>query len=105
MPRRSSTPHVPVRTNLSSQVHQPQVHQPQVHQPQVQPPGFISNMVQGFALGTGQSIATNIFRSPTEVKHVHNTDLNTTPLPKEYTECIKEYNDRAYCKSYLTESK
>ena len=35
----------------------------QHHSVQVQQPGFFSNVVQGFGLGTGSAIAHNIFRS------------------------------------------
>jgi hypothetical protein len=78
----------------------------------IQQPGFFSNMLQGFALGTGQSIAMNIFRSEPQVTHIHETiqSSNSTVsstnsesiYSKEYTQCMKESNnDKEACKEYL----
>jgi hypothetical protein len=64
----------------------------------VEQPGFFSNVFQGFGLGAGQSIAMNIFRSPTEVKHTYEVPNQ----PNEYTQCMKEtQNDTEACKQYL----
>jgi hypothetical protein len=77
----------------------------------IQQPGFFSNMWQGFGLGAGQSIAFNMFRSPTEVKHVHESaapPTATTPtreritFSKEYTQCMEESKqDEEACSQYL----
>lgn len=68
------------------------------HSHKIEQPGFFSNLWQGFGLGAGQSIAMNMFRSPTEVKHTFDSSL-----PKEYIQCMKEnQNDTEACKQYLT---
>jgi hypothetical protein len=74
----------------------------------VQQPGFFSNMWQGFGLGAGQSIAFNMFRSPTEVKHVHESvppvaaDRIPTFHSKEYVQCMEEAKqDEEACKHLL----
>ena len=81
----------------------------------VQQPGFFSNMWQGFGLGAGQSIAFNMFRSPTEVKHVHESapaapvaapaaTRERITFSKEYTQCMEEAKqDEEACKHLLTE--
>ncbi len=61
----------------------------------VEQPGFFSNMIQGFGLGAGQSLAFNLFRSDPVVKHVH------VGPSQEYTKCMEEKNDAAECKQYL----
>jgi hypothetical protein len=77
-------------------------------------------MWQGFGLGTGQSIAQNIFRSDPKVVHVHETSysngisspnkLVTPPkledvLPKEFVQCMKDNNnDKDLCKQFLENS-
>jgi hypothetical protein len=92
---------------------------PPIHSPpqvlnnsvQVQQPGFFSNMWQGFGLGAGQSIASNMFRSDPVVKHVHDkeptiiqTATADTTLSKEYIQCMKEsQNNIDSCKQYLTQ--
>jgi hypothetical protein len=71
---------------------------PVVHTHKVEQPGFFSNVFQGFGLGAGQSIAMNMFRSPTEVKHTYEVPKQ----PNEYTQCMKEtQNDTEACKQYL----
>ncbi len=72
---------------------------PVVHTHKIEQPGFFSNVLQGFGLGAGQSIAMNLFRSPTEVKHTY----ESAPLQsKEYIQCMKESeNDTEACKQYL----
>jgi hypothetical protein len=63
-------------------------------------PGFFSNVMQGFGLGAGQSLAMNLFRSPTEVKHTYQASPDS--LPKEYVQCMKEsQNNKEACKQYL----
>jgi hypothetical protein len=63
-------------------------------------PGFFSNVMQGFGLGAGQSLAMNLFRSPTEVKHTYQSSPDS--LPKEYVQCMKEsQNNKEACKQYL----
>jgi hypothetical protein len=65
----------------------------------IEQPGFFSNVMQGFGLGAGQSIAMNLFRSPTEVKHIHDSP---TPAPtlSIYDKCIKDGNNKESCTSY-----
>ncbi len=87
----------------------------QHHTVKVEQPGFFSNMFQGFALGAGQSIAMNIFRSNPKVEVVHQQSTstigtNTTqtqniPFSKEYIQCMKESdNNSDACKQYLDTS-
>lgn len=91
----------------------------QHHSVKVEQPGFFSNMVQGFGLGAGQSLAFNLFRSnptpapavpasaPIPTSTASATTLAQTPsfdasLPKEYVRCMKETNnDTDGCKHYL----
>lgn len=84
-PSRSSRPSHPSNTPS------PAVH----HSVEVKQPGFFSNVFQGFALGTGQSLAFNMFRSDPVVKHEH------IQVPsKEYQQCMKENNNDEYCAQY-----
>lgn len=77
-------------------VEKPQVQvQPQQINHTIQQPGFFSNMWQGFGLGAGQSIAMNIFRSPTQVHHTHDT-----PSPTIYDKCLKDGNNKESCTLY-----
>ena len=92
MPRSSqnrlsnSSPKLPVQHNNQLQQH---------HQP-----SLVSNIIQGFGLGVGQSIANNIFRSDPVVKHIYETPPNNNS--KEYIQCMKESNnDKEACKEYL----
>jgi len=71
--------------------------------------GFVSNMVQGFALGTGQSLAFNLFRSvsaaPVNAATPVTTATPEAPVKKEsyeYTQCMLEYSDKDICKVYLS---
>lgn len=82
---------------------------------QVQQPGFVSNVVQGFGLGAGQSIAMNIFRSDPKVAHVHeNAPASTTTASsvtpsnlesvydKEFKQCMKDkWDDKETCNQYV----
>jgi hypothetical protein len=76
------------------------------HNVKVEQPGFFSNILQGFGLGTGQAIAHNIFRSDPVVKHV-NVPSNTVTFtpevqqPKAYVQCMKEYDNKDLCEQYL----
>lgn len=63
----------------------------------VEQPGFFSNIMQGFGLGTGQAVAHNLFRSNPVVNHTHET-------PAAYTQCMKERNDFESCKEFLNQS-
>jgi hypothetical protein len=79
---------------------------PVVHTHKVEQPGFFSNVLQGFGLGAGQSIAFNMFRSPTEVKHTYESHPSSPYQSKEYTQCMKEsQNDVEACKQYLENRK
>lgn len=73
------------------------------HNHQIQQPGFFSNILQGFGLGTGQAIAHNIFRSDPVVKHVNVPNTNDIKSePPAYVQCMKEYNDnKDLCRQYL----
>ena len=77
---------------------------PLQHNIKIEQPGFFSNILQGFGLGTGQAIAHNIFRSDAVVKHV--TVPATTPTQeviqsKAYIQCMKEYDNKELCEQYL----
>lgn len=98
-----SSPKSPVPAPVPTPAPTPSVVQ---HNHQVQQPGFFSNMLQGFGLGAGQSIAMNIFRSDPVVKHTHENAPITSSLelklPKEFVQCMKENNnDKDLCKQYL----
>jgi hypothetical protein len=78
------------------------------HSVKVEQPGFFSNIMQGFGLGTGQAIAHNIFRSDPIVKHVSVPTTNAVPTlvseasqPKAYVQCMKEYDNKELCEQYL----
>ncbi len=84
----------------------------QHHNVKVEQPGFFSNMMQGFALGTGQSFAFNLFRSnPTPAPSIApasaSPDVSAissieSSLPKEFVKCMKETNnDKEACNHYL----
>lgn len=84
----------------------------QQHSVKVEQPGFLSNMIQGFGLGAGQSLAFNLFRSnttptpaPAPAPTAHSVPANSsleTSLPKEFVKCMKETNnDTDSCKHYL----
>ena len=65
--------------------------------------GFVSNMLQGFALGTGQSLAFNLFRSVSAAPATAVTPEE--PVKKEsyeYTQCMLEYSNKDICKVYLS---
>ncbi len=97
MPGRAS------RSSLKAPVTKPTVTPPVVqHNHQIQQPGFFSNILQGFGLGTGQAIAHNIFRSDPVVKHV-TVPTNTSEIqqPKAYIQCMKEYDNKDLCEQYL----
>ena len=96
MPRPShSSPRVPIpippiKTNLTVVSHNP---------------GFLSNMVQGFALGTGQSLAFNLFRPVSAAPSAAPSTATTPDAPVkkesyEYTQCMIEYSDKDICKVY-----
>ncbi len=86
----SQSSKAPIATTQSSVVQ---------HNHQIQQPGFFSNILQGFGLGTGQAIAHNIFRSDPVVKHVYEPSLEHS---KEYVQCMKDFNDdKEACKQYL----
>jgi hypothetical protein len=90
MPRASSASRKP-SLPPSRPSHTPTVQ----HSVEVKQPGFFSNVFQGFALGAGQSLAFNMFRSDPVVKHEH------IQVPsKEYQQCMKENNNDEYCAQY-----
>lgn len=69
------------------------------HNHQVQQPGFFSNMIQGFGLGAGHSIAMNIFRSkPNDTNDTNNNEN----ISKEFVQCMKENNnDKDLCNQII----
>jgi hypothetical protein len=82
------------------------INQPPIQQTQQQQtPGFFSNMWQGFGLGAGQAIAHNIFSSDPVVTHKYENapkQINTSELPKEFIQCMKDNNnDKEMCKQFL----
>jgi hypothetical protein len=103
MPRSSSRPSSrPVALPFSFSKPSSKPVTPVVHTHKVEQPGFFSNVFQGFGLGAGQSIAFNMFRSPTEVKYTYESSSSS----KEYTQCMKEsQNDVEACKQYLENRK
>lgn len=80
------------------------------HNVKVEQPGFFSNVFQGFGLGAGQSLAFNMFRSSPSVTPTSSTAASSTGIipaeqfPKEYIQCMKEYNNSDSCKQYLEKS-
>jgi hypothetical protein len=108
-----STPSVTSRSSAS--VSTPSYSSPASvqHNVKVEQPGFFSNMMQGFALGTGQSFAFNLFRSnptpapsaaPPPVVQTTATAISSieSSLPKEFVQCMKETNnDKDACKHYI----
>jgi hypothetical protein len=86
---------------------------PTTHTVKVEQPGFFSNVMQGFGLGAGQSMAFNLFKpfQSSSSSIVSSTSSVATPaatpvaapeLPKEYVQCMKEYdNKKDLCKQYL----
>jgi hypothetical protein len=105
---KSSSKSTPVTTSQSTPSSAPVQH----HSVKVEQPGFFSNMMQGFALGTGQSFAFNLFRSnptpapattPTPTTSFVSTNSSIeSSLPKEFVQCMKESNnDKEACKHYL----
>ena len=71
MPRSSSSNKSPISTTRSSSTYikpssskpVPQIPIPTQVQHKIEQPSFMSNIIQGFAWGTGTSIARNIFES------------------------------------------
>ncbi len=104
---KSSSKSTPITTSQSTPSSAPVQH----HSVKVEQPGFFSNMMQGFALGTGQSFAFNLFRSnptpaPSAAPVVQSTATANSSiessLPKEFVQCMKETNnDKEACKHYL----
>ncbi len=58
--------------------------QPSIIQHKIEQPGFMSNVFQGFAWGTGTSIARNIFES------------KITPIPFEQTKIVEKNECEQY---------
>jgi hypothetical protein len=91
MPRNSTTQTTKQSNKIQSYNNMKSTNQPtytpqnQVIEHKVQTPGFFSTIVQGFALGTGSSIARNIF----ENKIVHN---NVESAPVQKIETCNQYN-------------
>ncbi len=86
-------------TNTTQPVKSTQPVQIQQINHKIEQPGFFSNVMQGFGLGAGQSIAMNIFRSPTEVKHINESPI-PAPTLSIYDKCIKDGNNKESCTLY-----
>lgn len=72
------------------------------HNHQVQQPGFFSNVLQGFGLGAGQSIAMNIFRSDPKVTDIPLTNNSESLYSTEFSQCLKDnWDDKEACKQYI----
>ncbi len=101
MPRGSSKSIFSSKSSVSKPVTTPSY--TQQHNVKVEQPGFFSNVMQGFGLGAGQSLAFNMFRSSPIVQQPTNkTETQDIPFPKEYIQCMKEYNNNSdACKQYL----
>ena len=70
-------------------------------QPTINQPGFFSNVMQGFAWGTGTTIARNIFEShPTMPSTAESTPSKVEPSCNLYNLC-KQSNDPYDCYSKL----
>jgi len=68
--------------------------------PTYEKPSFGSTILQGFALGTGQSLAFNMFRSdPVKEKPAKEEPVKETNY-KEFIQCVKD-NSYEDCKHYL----
>jgi hypothetical protein len=78
---------------MSTSAHVPSAH----HIHAVKQPGFFSNVFQGFALGTGQSLAFNMFRSDPVVHHKQ----EGADKDRAYVQCMKEKQDTEECKDLL----
>lgn len=76
---------------------------------QVQQPGFFSNVLQGFGLGVGQSIAMNIFRTDPKIIHVNENisssatiEISESLYDIEFKQCMKDkMDDKEVCKQYV----
>jgi hypothetical protein len=65
-------------------------------------PGFFSNVKQGFALGMGQAIAHNIFRSAPPPPQPPAPHSQNGDLPTEFVQCMKDHpNDIDLCKQFI----
>jgi len=101
-----SSPKSPVPSPSSYSSPSPAV---QHHNVKVEQPGFFSNVFQGFGLGAGQSLAFNLFRSSPSVTPTISPMATigvraSEQFPKEYIQCMKEYNNSDTCKQYLEKS-
>lgn len=98
-----SSPKSPVSAPSTAPTSIPTQH----HSVKVEQPGFFSNVFQGFGLGAGQSMAFNLFRSTPSTTPVVTPTSTTNSIaseqfPKEYIQCMKEYNNNSdACKQYL----
>jgi hypothetical protein len=72
--------------------------------------GFFSKVFDGFAYGTGSSIAQNIFRKNEVVIKNENSSVPQSVIQsnesKEYVQCLKDTNnDKDACEHYLQNNK
>jgi hypothetical protein len=59
-------------------------------------PGLFSNIISGFGLGAGQSIAFNLFR-PSSVSPIIENPKNKD-FSQDYVQCVKDNRDEELCK-------
>jgi len=90
MPRNSTTNTTKQSIKPQKSTNQPiPVHHNQVVEHKVQAPGFFSTIVQGFALGTGSSIARNIFENKIVHNNVESTPVQNIKTCNQYNLCNK----------------
>ena len=89
---------MPRKTNTVSHTKSSTPTAPTVTAPTYEKPSFGSTILQGFALGTGQSLAFNMFRSDPIKDPVKESvkEINY----KEFVQCMKD-NPYEDCKQYL----
>jgi hypothetical protein len=90
MPRNSTTQTTKQSIKSQKSTNQPiPIHQNQVIEHKVQAPGFFSTIIQGFALGTGSSIARNIFENKIVHNNVESTPIQNIKTCNQYNLCNK----------------
>lgn len=98
MPRNSNIP-----KSKSVKVSQPSTYKSEIVEHKIQQPGFISNIFQGFAWGTGTSIARNIFEnkilSKPEEKNTYERNTYEKNTCDQYKLCLKmDYPEECFNK-------
>jgi hypothetical protein len=94
MPRNSSIP-----KNKSVKVSQTSTNKPEIIEHKIQQPSFISNVVQGFAWGTGTSIARSLFEPKiiSKPEERNTCDQYKLCLKMDYPEeCFNKMDQKEY---------